>query len=109
MEYGGEGIFPDRISRVPLDGSSKARAVFTLPRDCSFSAQDLDVSHNGQNVVVTIANGGSGKPKIALFEMLMSMPEFVLPVLAQICVLRTGRHSVLDPVREEPLQTHAPR
>ena len=55
------------ISRVPVDGSGKAEALFTMPRGYSLWAEDLGVSPDGKTFAVNVVDS-SGAVKVALFD-----------------------------------------
>jgi Tol biopolymer transport system component/predicted Ser/Thr protein kinase len=65
------------ISRVPLDGSGKTEAVFSLPQDYSF-AGGLSVSPDGKMLAVAAAEIKGGARKIALVELGSSSPPRML-------------------------------
>ena len=55
------------ISRVPVDGSGKAEALFTMPRGYSLWAEDLGVSPDGKTFAVNVTDS-SGVVKVAVFD-----------------------------------------
>jgi Tol biopolymer transport system component len=69
------------ISRVPLDGSGRAEAVFRFPQgyDLIPAGSDwLDVSPDGNSLAIPLAESKGGAVKIVLFELGSSRPPRML-------------------------------
>ena len=66
-----------QISRVPLDGSGKTEAVFSLPQEYRF-AHGISFSPDGKTLAVVVMETKSKAPKIALYELGSSNPPRML-------------------------------
>jgi dipeptidyl aminopeptidase/acylaminoacyl peptidase len=71
----------DHISRVPLDRSSRAEAIFGMPQGYDLIpeiADLLDVSPDGNSLAIPLAETKGGAVRIALFELGSSSPPRML-------------------------------
>jgi len=70
-----------QISRVALDGSGRAEAIFRLPQGYQLfpnMADWLNVSPDGNRLAITVAEGKGGAIKIAVFDIGSSSPPRML-------------------------------
>jgi Tol biopolymer transport system component/tRNA A-37 threonylcarbamoyl transferase component Bud32 len=68
------------ISRVPLDGSRRAEAIFELPQGCQLfpdTSDWLDVSPDGNRLAIALSQG-RGTVKIAVYDIGSSSPPRML-------------------------------
>ena len=76
IDTGGDG----HISRVPLDGSGRAEAIFAVPQGYHLfpdQADWLDVSPDGNRLAIALS-GGRGNVKIGVYDIGSSNPPRML-------------------------------
>jgi DNA-binding winged helix-turn-helix (wHTH) protein/Tol biopolymer transport system component len=69
------------VNRVPLDGSGRAEASFSMPQGYEFVGDIgdwLDVSPDGKRLAIAVAESKGGALKIALFDIGSSIPPRML-------------------------------